>query len=114
MLKLVKIGYTTSNGVSRRANVLSTSEEDAINFLRRVTGNKISTINDVGMDSDVHAYSDASLDYINKKTGATVASDEKQEPVETQKMYVCPWCDKEFEKPASIKAHITKSHKKED
>lgn len=114
MLKLVKIGYTTSNGVSRKANILSTSEDDAIHFLRRISGNKISTINDIGMDADVHAYSDASLDYINKKTAAGSVDTKKAQAIEAQKVYVCPWCEKEFEKPTGLKIHIQKTHKKEE
>lgn len=113
MLKLIKIGYTTSSGVSRRANILSTSEEDAINFLRKVTKNNISTINDVGMDADVHAYSDESLAYIKKKTPEAAKTSNPQ-TVEPQKVYVCPWCEKEFEKTTGLKIHIQKSHKKEE
>lgn len=113
MLKLVKIGYTTSNGVSRRANILSTSEEDAINFLRKISKNKVSSIDDVGMDSDVHAYSDASLEYIKKKTPAATRTEDPQ-TVEPQKVFACPWCEKEFEKTSGLKIHIQKSHKKEE
>lgn len=114
MLKVTKIGYTLTNGTTRKANVLSTSDEDAINFLRRVTKNGITTINDVGMDSEVHAYTDDALEYIKKRTSATTTPTETETPMEAQKVYMCPWCDKSFEKPASIKAHITKSHKKEE
>lgn len=113
MLKVTRIGYTLKNGTTRSANVLSTSDEDAIRFLRKVTKNQITTVNDVGMDSEVHAYTDDALAYIRKKTNVAVPEQaEVQES--TQKVYMCPWCDREFEKSTGLKIHIQRTHKKEE
>lgn len=114
MLKVTRIGYTMTNGSDRKANILSTSDEDAIRFLRRITKNKINTINDVGMDAEIHAYTDDALSYIQKKTSPATTQEATAPKMETNKVYMCPWCDKEFEKAASMKAHITKTHKKEE
>ncbi|MFW6030389.1 MAG: C2H2-type zinc finger protein [Halanaerobiales bacterium] len=117
MLKVAKIGYTMKNGTSRRANVIGLSEQDAVQFLRRLTNNNISSIDDLGMDTDVHGYTDAAIEYLQKKIGKTTSEDKPQEGeqlAEPQKMYICPWCDREFEKSTGLKVHIQRTHQKKE
>ena len=118
MLKLAKISYTTGKGVTRRVNILSTSEDDALRFLRSIEKNGISTINDLGMDSDVHAYTDAAVNHlktrIEKIYGNQKTTETKDASIpEIKRTYICPWCEKEFEKTTGLKIHIKKAHKDE-
>lgn len=113
MLKVAKIGYTMKNGTTRKANILGTSEQDAVQFLRRLTNNNISSIDDLGMDSDVHGYTDAAVEYLQKRINKNVSKDTPQE-TEPQKMYICPWCDREFEKATGLKVHIQRTHQKKE
>lgn len=112
MLKTTSIEYEMQGGMSKKAVILGLSEQDAIQFLRKITGNKVSRINNIGFDTTIHGITDEALAYINKKTNTQNREDSKEtiEAQESQPVYACPWCDKTFEKASSLKAHMNRAH----
>jgi len=112
MLKTTSIDYEMQGGMNKKAVILGLSEQDAIQFLRKITGNKISRINNIGFDTTIHGITDEALAYINKKSNAQNQEDSKKtvESQEPQVTYICPWCDKTFEKASSLKAHMNRAH----
>jgi len=113
MLKVARIGYTMKNGSTRKASIIGTSEKDAVQFLRRITNDNISSIDDLGMDTEVHGYTDAAVDYLQKKLGK-LASNNTPQQTEITKNYICPWCEREFDKPTGLKVHIQRTHQKKE
>jgi len=113
MLKTTSIDYEMKGGLNKKAVILGLSEQDAVQFLQKITGNKVARINNIGFDMDIHGITDEALAYISKKSNKqneveATENMENQQSMEVQ--YICPWCDKNFEKASSLKAHMNKMH----
>ncbi|MFW6046351.1 MAG: hypothetical protein ACOCP4_00910 [Candidatus Woesearchaeota archaeon] len=110
MLMLTQIEFEQKSGDIRRANIVCENQEDAITFIRNLpTTKKVNTINNVGAGNQIHVFTDQALNYIFSR-----ASDTKNENINVDETtnYICPWCDKTFEKPLGLKMHIQKTHLK--
>ena len=127
MLKIVTLEFENKNKETRRATFLCNDTKDAIEFVKKIGGGKI---NNIGVGSTVHGYTDFAISYLIKKIGIDKPKDQKEETVvqsdntktidnENQKTetiikHICPWCEKEFEKPNGLKMHIIRMHQKNE
>lgn len=126
MLTLIQLEFSyrdSKNKENRKANVVCTSKQNAIDFLR--LGGDAQMIN-IGNEYTIHAYTDEALQYIFDKLNIKVVEDElpeiqtsgelpeENELPEAKDGYVCPWCEKSFEKPQGLKVHIQRMHIKKE
>lgn len=90
MLKVVTIEFEQKDAGERKASILCTSNDDAINFLKKITNNGVNRVSNFGMDVEVHGFSDAALEYIDKKRGITDQQKEAEPVGNDVNKYVCP------------------------
>jgi len=121
MLTLIQIEFSyrdSKNKGNRKANVVCTSKQNAIDFLR--LGGDAQMIN-IGNEYTIHAYTDEALQYIFDKLNIKVSENElpeiqtlESDLPEAKDSYICPWCEKSFEKPQGLKVHIQRMHIKKE
>lgn len=109
MLKFFTMEYEHADAGTKKVNLVCESQDDAIYFMRNLTKNKMKSITNLGNISDIHAYTDNAIDYISKKLGYSKTTEEGN-AVEPKSGYLCPWCEKSFEKASVLKAHMNRSH----
>ncbi len=113
MLKLLNLEYEHKTKGVKKANIVCTSQEDAIKYLVRVTKNQVTKINNIGMDFDIHGYSDDSITYITKKLGFSKDQKNTTESSDSSTLegeYKCPWCEKSYGSAQALKVHMSKAH----
>lgn len=109
-LKITSIDYELDKKINKKAVILAIGEGDAIKFLRKVTGNKVTRIDNIGYDMDVHAITDDAMEYIAKHGNFKQQSPGDSKEEETTEVYKCPWCDKPFGTAQGLKLHLNKAH----
>jgi len=110
MLKFFNLEYETDKAGTRKVNLICNGQDDAIGFINKINNNQVKRFNNLGTEFDVHAYTDYAVDYLNKKLSVKKTSDNIQTENTSQTTYICPWCDKPFEKASALKAHMNRSH----
>lgn len=120
MTTQLEFEFKTKDGGSnvRKANILCTDTKNAINFIKKFGA--LVKISNIGFDNEVHAYTDEALDYIlqklniNKQDNELIKAENDKVFMEKENSYICPWCEKGFEKPMGLKMHINKMHMKKE
>jgi len=114
MLQLVEIEFELKKGGMRKANVIGKDNEDVYKYIMGFESS--SKINNIGFQREIHAYTDYAIDYLkgkleieDPKTTETEIPNMQMETTQGNR-YICPWCERDFEKALGLKMHIKKTH----
>ncbi len=109
-IRLNTIEYTTKDGTSWRANVLSEGIQESIDLLRVLVGKDFDRMHSTDSGNRVDQVTQYVKDLMTVEVIKEVEKPHKCKCKKDVDGFVCPWCDKSFKNLKNLKSHIIKFH----